>query len=471
MADSAAQDAGAPRNVLFICADDMNGWIGPLGRCPGRIYTPRIDELAQQGTVFTNAYCTAPHCNPSRASVFSGQRPSRTGVYLNEHLQSAPDRVTLPEQFLRSGFEVFGAGKVFHGVYDYATATRTYAPSAEWSDTHNDPSMWSEFHPCSPEPLPDGRPFNGFFDFKSGEKIDEWYGHFDWGALPPSQEDLLPDLEVAAKAIEFLERPHDRPFFCAVGFYRPHLPWYVPQRFFDLYPLDEIVVPDVRADELDQVPAKARDWALKLPDHEMIIAHDQWHHAVRGYLASMSFVDELIGRVVAGLRAAGLGQNTTVVLWGDNGFHLGEKLHWRKMTLWEEATRVPLIVCAPGISQPGYRFDSPVSLLDLYPTLLELTNQEAEGQLDGESLVNCLRPGRDVSHALPVSTWGPGNHSVRENDWRFTHYADGSRELYDHRSDPRERINLAYRPEFADKVAQLAAHLDSINAQDSGEVT
>jgi arylsulfatase A-like enzyme len=275
------------QNVLFVCADDLNGWIGPLGRYPG-IRTPNIDALAARGTVFTHAYCAAPHCNPSRASVFTGQRPTTTGVYLNERLPQRPELVTMPEQFRRSGYEVFGAGKVFHGQFDYPTATRDYAPSARWHDSHNEATAWTEFHPCDDEPLPDGRPFNRFFDFRGREEIPDWYGHFDWGPLPEHLVELLPDTRVASRSVEFLRRPHPRPFFCAVGFYRPHLPWYVPRRFFDLYPLDQIELPFVLDTDLDQVPEIPRRWARTPDDHALVTQHGQWRHAVQGYLASIS---------------------------------------------------------------------------------------------------------------------------------------------------------------------------------------
>ena len=189
-------------NVLFICADDLNSWIGPLERYRG-VKTPHIDALASRGTLFTHAYCTAPHCNPSRASVFSGQRPSTSGVYREETLPHRAGIVPLPEQFLRAGYEVFGAGKVLHGQYDYQTATSELAASARWADSHNDLSLWSEFHPLEAEPLPKDRPLNRLFDFRDGEEVSHWYSHFDWGPLPDASAKPLPDLEVAERVIEF----------------------------------------------------------------------------------------------------------------------------------------------------------------------------------------------------------------------------------------------------------------------------
>jgi arylsulfatase A-like enzyme len=454
-------EASAGPNVLFVCADDLNAWIAPLGRHPG-VKTPCIDAFARQGTLFTHTYCTAPHCNPSRASVFTGLRPTTTGVYHGELLAADGSLLTLPELFRRHGYEVFGAGKVFHGQYDYRTATKLYATSARWLDSHNLPDIWDEFHPCGDEPLPEGRPFNRFYDFRNGADVPDWYCHFDWGPLPDEQAEDLPDLAVLARASEFIRRSHERPFFCAVGFYRPHLPWYVPKRYFDLHPLEEVTLPDVRSDELEGVPELALQWARNPADHDLVLSHGQWKHAVRGYLASMSFCDALVGRLIQTLEDAGRLGDTIVVLWGDNGFHLGEKLHWRKFTLWEEATRVPLVVWAPGRSRSGFRYDFPVSLLDLYPTLVELTGLPAPERLEGESLVPWLTQSARSRRSLPVSTWGPGNHSVRAPNWRYTRYRDGSEELYDHRVDPRERNNLAEAPQHRPVIETLAPHLDAL---------
>lgn len=450
-------------NILFVCADDLNSWISPLGGYPG-VRTPHIESLAERGVTFTRAYCTAPACNPSRASVFSGLRPTTTNVYLSEKLNLGPETPTLPAAFREAGYHLFGAGKVFHGQYDYVSATRSLAPSASWLDTHNHPEVWHEFHPCPDEPLPDGRPFNGFFDFRRDE-VPDWYCHFDWGALPDAQDESLPDVRVLEKSVEFLQRGHERPFFCAVGFYRPHLPWYVPRRFFDLYPLENIVLPDVEIDDLSGVPEIAKGWAATPDDHSRIVEHGQWCHAVRGYLASISFCDELVGRLLRALDAAGLAENTIVMLWGDNGFHLGEKLHWRKFTLWEEATRVPLFLAGPGIARTAVRCETPVSLLDLYPTLVEMAGLPPRPALEGESLVRCLEPrgGRRIS--LPIATWGRGNHSVRAADWRYTRYRDGSEELYDHRNDPRERINLASRSACRPIVSALSPHIDALQEE------
>jgi arylsulfatase A-like enzyme len=447
--------------VLLICADDLNGWIGALGRHPG-VRTPRIDRLAAEGVHFTHAYCTAPHCNPSRMSVFTGLRPTTTGIYHGETLTRVPERspLTLPEALRSAGYRTFGAGKVFHGHYDYAGAARTLDTHARWQDSHNDPALWDEFHVIDDEPLPPARPLNGMDDPPADERELHWYSHFDWGAWPGAGDESLPDERVCARAEAFLAREHDRPFLCAVGLYRPHLPWYVPRRYYDLHPLDAVRLPPVREDDLEDVPELARRWASEPPDHARLLRHGLWRHAVQGYLASMSFCDDLVGRLVDALARTGRERDTAVVVFGDNGFHLGEKLHWRKFTLWEEATRVPLVVRWPGAA--ARTVDAPVSLLDLFPTLVEGCDLDAPGNLEGTSLWPCLRGHPAEPPGAALSTWGPGNHSVRTSGWRYTRYADGGEELYDHAVDPWEWTNLAGRTELAPVRAALSPHLDRL---------
>lgn len=457
-----------PPNVLLVCADDLNGWIGALGRHPG-VQTPHIDALAREGVHFTHAYCTAPHCNPSRMSVFTGLRPTTTGIYHGETLEdcAAGRPRTLPELMRDAGYQTFGTGKVFHGHYDYAAAARTNGTHARWLDSHNDPAVWDEFHPIEDEPLPPDRPLNGMDDPPGDERELHWYSHFDWGAWPSQPGARLPDERVCERAEDFLARDHPRPFLCAVGFYRPHLPWYVPRECYDRHPLDAVHLPPVREDDLEDVPEIARRWAGEPPDHARILRHRQWRHAVRGYLASMSFCDDLVGRLLRTLERCGRAADTAVVLFGDNGFHLGEKLHWRKFTLWEEATRVPLVVRWPG-APVGRAVDPPVSLVDLLPTLVELCGLPAPAALDGESLAPSVLGRAGPPKGAALSTWGAGNHSVRTAEWRYTRYADGSEELYDHAVDPYEWTNLAGRPEHAPRIGALRPHLDALVRDESG---
>ncbi|MCA8901939.1 MAG: sulfatase [Hyphomonas sp.] len=442
-------------NILFIVADDLNSWIGPLGRHPD-VQTPNIDRLAARGTLFSRAYCPAPYCNASRLSVFTGCYPDKTGVYRDEPFWEAPlRRPTFLEHLRQHGYHCFGAGKVFHGTFDYKTATRTSAPEALWRDTENRPQYWDGFAPNVSEPMPPDRPLHRMFDFGNFESVAPRNHIFDWGPLPDDREADLPDEKVVASISEFLRHPPEQPFFCAAGLYKPHLPWYVPQRFFDLYPIDKVSLPFVKDDDLDDVPAIPREWVERGNDHATVLQHGQWRHAVQAYLAAISYCDSLIGRLLDALENSPAAEDTMVVLWGDNGFHLGEKLHWRKFVLWEEATRVPLIMAPPSGAPCLARHDEPVSLIDIFPTLCDMAGIDSLPDIDGASLAPLLTDTAATRAEPPLMTWLPGNRSVRAGHWRYTRYSDGSEELYDQSADPFEWTNLARDLRFAEVLDRL----------------
>ena len=441
-------------NVLFIVADDLNAWIGALGRHPN-VSTPNIDALAKRGTLFSHAYCAAPYCNASRMSVFSGLLPSTTGIYQNEEFWKKEARPpTFIEHLRRRGYHTAGAGKVFHGAFDYATAGAEKAASAQWRDQQNCMDVWDSFQPLSSEPVPAQRPLNGLFDFDRFAEVPPSYHHFDWGVLPDDREEEMPDVQTVRAFESFVKHPPNEPFFFAAGLYKPHLPWYVPKRFFDRYPLDSIVLPPVKIDDLDDVPPIAREWATSPPDHEYVTRAGQWHTAVQGYLASISFCDEMVGRLMRALDESGRADDTLVILWGDNGFHLGEKLHWRKFVLWEEATRVPLIIVPPANAKTQAFVHQPVSLIDIFPTVLEMCGVDAVEGIDGESLVAAMSNAARRS-APAFTTWGAGNHSVCVEEWRYTRYVDGGEELYHHPTDPHEWTNLVGDARFEADLERL----------------
>jgi arylsulfatase A-like enzyme len=445
-------------NVLFIVADDLNSWIGALGRQPD-VRTPAIDALARRGTLFSRAYCAAPYCNASRMSVFTACLPTTTGVYHDDSFWDAPlRRKTYIEVFKEAGYHTFGTGKVFHGVYDYARAGRTSSREAEWITVENRPHLWHRFEASSPEPLPAARPLNGLFDFSRFEDVPPFYHHFDWGPLPDAAEESIPDEIVCRSVVDFLRSAPPEPFFCAAGLYKPHLPWHVPKRFFDLYDRERITLPVVRDDDLEDVPLVGKGWALSPRDHELVTSRGQWRHAVQGYLAAISYCDCIVGRMVDALDRSGLVNETVIALWGDNGFHLGEKLHWRKFVLWEEATRVPMVI-VPQRGVPARPFcDEPVGLVDLFPTIAELCGVEGPPHPDGRSLAKSMSEGNQPSR-LVLMTWGRGNHSVRMEDWRYTRYHDGGEELYNHRTDPQEWNNLAGDIRFTTLIKDLRSRL------------
>lgn len=439
----ATAQQGQRPNVLFIAVDDLNDWIGCLGGHPQTI-TPNFDRLAARGTLFSNCNCAAPLCNPSRAALMTGVRPSTSGVYDNNQDWRPPlaGRTTLTQHFMQAGYTAVGGGKIYHGGFA-------------------DPSSWQSYFPDQkqnkpPDPLPEGRPLNGI----------PQTGHFDWGPVDADDTEMG-DYQVVDWALSELAKSHDQPFFQAVGLFRPHLPWYVPRKYFDKFPLDQIILPRSQKDDLDDVPEAGRKIAKPQGDHAKVLQYGQWEKAVQGYLAAINFADTQLGRLLDGLEASAYNENTIVVLWGDHGWHLGEKLHWRKFALWEEATQQPLMISVPGMTKPGSVCARPVNLMDIYPTLLDLCGLPADPVAEGVSLRPLLADAGAAWDRPTVCTFGRNNHSVRSEDWRYIRYADGSEELYDHRADKDEWewTNLAGDPQYDAVKAELAKWLPTVNAE------
>jgi arylsulfatase A-like enzyme len=272
-------------------------------------------------------------------------------------------------------------------------------------------------------------------------------------------------------AIEELNKKHDKPFFLACGIYRPHLPWYVPQKYFDMYPPDKITLPTVKNDDLDDVPPVGRQLATRSGDHKKVIEYGQWRKAVQGYLASISFADACVGRVLDALEKSPHASNTIVVAWSDHGWSLGEKLHWRKFALWEEATRNVLIMSVPGVTRAGSKCARTVDAMHIYPTMIELCDLTPKKELEGRSFVPLLR-NPEAKWDLPaITTYERNNHTVRSERWRYIRYHDGGEELYDHSKDELEWNNLANDPVFAEVKKEHAKWLPRINAEDSPKAT
>lgn len=430
----------AQPNVLFLAVDDMKDWVHCLGGYEGTVQTPNIDRLAKRGMLFSNAHCASPVCAPSRAAIMTGRRPSSTGLYNNGHwwLPNYPQIVTIPVDFRNHGYHVVGAGKIFHH-------TAGNNPPNQWDDFlplrfSNDPWFRSSKlnYPWSVSgPNPDGFPFSG---------LPELGHENDWGSLKIPDADY-DDARSAEYAIQFLKTKQEKPFFLACGIFRPHLPWYVPGKYFDLYPLDDIVLPQVPDNDLNDLPPAALKLAAaRRGDLVTIREAGQRRQAIQAYLASISYADAQLGRVLEALKKSPLAANTIVVLWSDHGWHLGEKQHWHKSTLWEEATRVPLIIDAPG--QPPGVCHRPVSLLDIYPTLQDLCQLKTGQKLDGVSLTPLLRDPATTWDRPAVTEFKLGNAAVRSQRYRYIRYQDGSEELYDHQVDPQEWVNLANESKY-----------------------
>jgi putative membrane-bound dehydrogenase-like protein len=445
------QTGGSRTNVLLFCIDDLNDWIGCLKGHP-QAQTPHMDRLAQRGTLFANAHCQAPLCNPSRTSFLTGLRPSTTGVYaLDVWFRTAPawrDVVTLHQHFAAHGYRTLTTGKVFHDAYPPAAARKDGSEVAVWGYQGNH----------GPRPPKKLVPTPGTVAL------------MDWGVFPERDEEQE-DWKVADWAIDQLHaaaQPQEaprQPFLLSVGFRRPHVPCYAPQRWFDLHPAESLILPPVKPDDRADVPPFAwyLHWRLPEPRLKWLQESDQWAPLVRAYLASTSFVDSQVGRVLDALEAEGLAANTVVVLLSDHGWHLGEKGISGKNTLWDRSTRVPLIIAGPGVGA-GAICRRPAELLDVYPTLAELCGLPARLAHEGHSLAPQLR---DASATRPwpaLTTHGPDNHAVRTERFRYIRYADGSEELYDMVADPNEWTNLARDPAHAATKQELAGWLPASSA-------
>lgn len=431
-----------PPNVLFICIDDMNDWTGFMGGHPDAV-TPNLDRLASESVVFSRAFCPAPACNPSRAAIMTGFRPSTSGVYLNpQPWRTSPvlkDAQTIPQYFRDHGYIVKGSGKTFHDAYP-------------------DPASWDEYWPSlqrqrPPDPVPDSIPVNGI----------PGTGHFDWGPVHVSKQEMG-DWKVADWVIDQLNKEYDKPFFLACGFFRPHLPWYVPQEYFDRFPLDKVTRPVIQDDDVDDIPDAGKA-LIRFRDHENVTKYNQWEKAVQGYLASGNFSDECVGRVINALDKSKYKDNTIVVLWSDHGWNLGEKQHWRKFALWENTTRTLFMIKVPGWSGNGLECSSPVSLMDVYPTLVELCGLPYNQKNEGTSLGPLLKS-PDMKWEIPsVTTHGKDRHAIRLRNWRYIRYDDGSEELYNLENDPHEWTNLIKDPEFETIKTELIKYLPEVNAK------
>jgi arylsulfatase A-like enzyme len=423
-------------NILFIAIDDLNDWTGTL-KGNHQTRTPNLDKLAARGLVFTNAHCAAPACGPSRSAIMSGIRPSTSGNYVNNssltHNPILKKSVLLPEFFQRNGYQVLGAGKLFHGYhFNHEVKGRGF----------------DEYFPSKTQDLPS---FEGL-KFASKLPLGGWARQADWGpCLPGVTVDDHPDGITANWARKkLLGGKLQEPFFLGAGIFQPHLPNYAPQEYFDRFPLDKIKLPEgFKEDDLKDVPAAHARMAHN-PWLKKIRSLKQWKPAIQAYLACTSMVDDLIGRIIDALDQSPYAENTIIVLWSDHGFQLGEKGRWGKYSLWERATRVNLQWVVPGLTAPRSVCTKPVNLLDIYSTLVSLTGcKPPEKQLEGNDLSVLMKdPDADWANST-VTTFGCKNYGVRSQRYRYIIYRDGAEELYDHTKDKWEWKNLTDDSNYA----------------------
>ena len=429
----------SPPNVLLIAVDDLNDFIGGMGH-PDAI-TPNLDKLIERGTLFANAQCQAPMCSPSRVAIMTGLRPSTTGIYgflpddfIQDTNEATRNVSLMPQYFKDAGYHTMAIGKVFHehapeGLFDESGGReRGFGPS---------PSQHFQWE-------------------KKGTSTD-------WGAFP-ERDDQMPDYRSAKWAVERLTKPYSSPFFLAVGFLRPHVPWHVPQKWFDMYDTATIHLPDyLPTDRADLPPiALEIDDLPMMPTTEWAIENNQWKNILQGYLASVSFVDHYIGEVLDALERSPHAANTIVVLWSDHGYRLGEKGTFAKVALWNRATLSPLVFAGPGIPE-NVRIDVPVELFSIYPTLAELAGLSHVPAIESRSIVPLIQDSTLQWSHPAITTWARNNHAIVTESHRYIRYEDGSEELYDLVQDPQEWHNIASDPKNQFIIGELATYLPKVN--------
>lgn len=446
-------------HVLFISIDDLNDYISPLDNHPG-IKTPNFDRLATRSVTFSNAHCAAPACHPSRVAVMTGVHPTVSGIYRNLFGAHGPrwrhesevlkDAVVLSQHFRNHGYHAAGGGKIFH--------TLQWTPG----DSQNDPSAWDEYRgdpldPISSDwPRPQSLAPDQNKDFVGKRPL----GKHHFGAAPVELNENQGDGAVVDWAVSKMNKNQAKPLFLAVGLFRPHIPFEVPQKWFDLYPEDKIQLPKHLKNDLSNARSHGREgW------HMWVTDNGQWKHFMRGYLASISYVDHQLGRLLDGLDRSPMAGKTIIVLWTDHGFHIGEKRNWEKFALWEQTTRTPVFIHTPGISKDGERTHQPTTTTDLYPTLCELAGLPVPQQCTGKSLVANIKAPATIDNRTSLTSFvfnrdkTTVSHGLSDTRYRYILYPDGFEELYDLQEDRNEFRNLAMDPKFEEVKASLRSQI------------
>jgi arylsulfatase A-like enzyme len=476
-AGNADATQGKRMNVLFIAVDDLRPSFGVYG---GPIKTPNIDKLAARGTTFNRAYCQMAVCSPSRTSLLTGLRPDTTKIYdLQTHFRKAsPDVVTLPQHFKNNGWHTQGLSKIYHGGLDDPASWSAphWAPSGV---AYHDPATRADIQKRRQEAQAAGTRINGQVlerDPKTGAVLKvrnpvRIYGP-PWESWDAA-DSAYGDGKTAARAIELLQeykKQPDKPFFLAVGFIKPHLPFVAPKKYYDLYPRESIQLPTN-----PELPKDAPPWVTNnsgelrqykgMKKQGKPVDDEQAKDLIRGYYAATSFMDAQVGKVLDELDRLGLRENTVVVLWGDHGWQLGEHGIWTKHTNFEIATRAPLIIAMPGQKQVGTKANGLVEFVDIYPTLCAAAGMEIPAGLAGKSLVPMLNdPNATVKDAAfsQYTRREAMGYSIRIDRWRYTEWGARGAELYDHTKDPDENENLAVKPENATLIQELAAKIHAV---------
>lgn len=422
-----SQGSTKPWNVMLIMVDDLNTWIlNDQNRYSGKVISPNLRKFASSGMTFSHAYAASPKCSPSRTAMLSGVNPWDSGLYDNGVDIAASDALqkakSLPQAFKEKGYSIASYGKISHG----------------WGPRN----LWEERMAHRRDPIPPNAPF---LNFTRGEQ--------DWG-VTHLKETEMNDTRYVDAAIERLNASHEKPFFIACGLFHPHMPWYIPQKYFDMYPLDEVVMPPYQKDDLGDIPPLGQSLTDgKSKFVQQVIENKVYKEGVRAYLATTTYADTQVGRLLKALENSDYKDNTIVVFASDHGFHLGEKNHWQKGTLWEEATHSLLMIRIPRITNPGSFCKRFVSLQNIYPTLNELCQLDVT--VSGRSLVPLLHDPDSEWNSTAISAYGNRYVSIRTKDFRYIRYQSDQEELYNYSSDPHAWTNIVKDPKYSQVLNSL----------------
>lgn len=439
-------------NIVMFAVDDMCDWIGPMGHV--QAITPNMDRLAAAGVTFQNAHTAGIFCAPSRSAIFTGRYASTTGCYTTQvYFRDDPEITPLQQVLHQGGYRTFGAGKLFHhpaGFVDLRGWDDFFLRSQAQKQRGWPLESWTVDDPILPIPYPnssfnhDRQPANQFF--------------MEWGQVLNENEEKMADTIRTEWASNLMRRTHDKPVFVAVGLYAPHFPNYAPEKYFELYDPAEIELPPYKRDDLEDLPPqvrKAKEGRSAI--HRRLEALDAVDDAIHGYLASISYADAMLGRLLDAIESGPNAENTVVVLWSDHGYHHGEKMDWGKHTLWERTSNVPFIWAGPGIAR-GQQIDASASLIDVLPTLTDLAGVTDDSLRDGRSLAQLLNsPTAANDRNILLPGMQPGEYAMMNQNWRYIRYADGTEELYDTKHDPNEWTNLAQNSDFEQEKQKLRA--------------
>ena len=446
-----ASNKDQPNIVMFV-VDDMCDWVSPMGH--SQAITPNMDRLAKRGVTFLNAHSPATFCTPSRTAIFTGQHAASTGCYRDQVYHfSRPDLQPLQATFQNSGYATFGGGKLFHhrpgyvdlrGWDEFFVRSKWHRENGWWLKTWHDDSPFPQPHPSSP--------------FNEGKQVTG--GLFlEWGKVPNDKEEEMADTIRTNWACDVIKQEHDKPFFLGVGLYCPHFPNYAPAKYFDMYDVEKIQLPAYKEDDLDDLPEPIKRMKTgRSRIHKELEEKGIVKEAIVGYLASVTYADAMLGRVLDALEDSPHADNTIVVFWSDHGYHHGEKFDWGKHTLWERTTNVPFIVAGPGIPMQQ-TVDTTVSLIDLYPTFTDLCMLEKVGGLEGQSIAGVLKDPKTAKDRKVFVPWmKPNAYAIVDQNWRYIHYDNGTEELYDQKNDPHEWHNLAGQSKYDAIKAEYKSH-------------